>query len=370
MKLSLGKTNHRQVCSMLKLIYRNPGINRKQVGESLCIDRAMVTHIYNYLVEQGWLIEQESSLKRLPLVLNHNRIYVAGVELQPEFQVIIVSNIKGEIVFEKQFHEKIMDCKEFCQTKMIPVLESCGYDIFACGLAIPGIVFSEENIVRRSVPFELQSEIVVPKTITINSKEIPLFVENDVRCWGWGRVAFNKETSPFFVFLQHFIDSADNPETFSRITGGSSFFSDAKPCVGSHGCAGEVPGIFRISDFQDMHVPEESRNRMKTNRIFMEKYLKNMAMCISYFSNAFDVNKVYIDGFENMDIDFLKDKIQEYGNQYRFYPELQDFDVVVCENDIRTTALGACGFVLERLIVKPCETESLESLIFPKKAEN
>ncbi len=367
MKLSLGKTNRRQVCSMLKLIYRNPGINRKQLGEALCIDRAMVTHIYNYFVENNWVIEQESAMKRLPLVLNYNRIYVAGVEIQPEYQVVIISNMKGDIVFEQVFNEKITDIPQFVLQTLFPLLENSGYEISGIGLAVPGIIISDENKIYRSVPFGLKEEILLPKEVVLNGNPVPVFLDNDVRCFGWGRVAFNKEYEPFFVFIQHFLDDPENPEKFCRITGGSSFFLNSKPCTGSHGCGGELPGQFRINDYREMHVPEEKRNLMKADRESMEKFLRNMAMAVAYFSNTFDVGRAYIAGFENMDVDFLRAKIDEYVSEYRFYPEIQNLDVVFCKSDLRQTALGACGFALEELIVKPCDTESVDSLLFPKK---
>lgn len=367
MKLSLGKTNYRQVCSMLKLVYRTPGINRKQLGEALCIDRAMVTHIYNYLVEQGWLIEQESALKRLPLILNTSRIYVAGVEIQPEFQVIIVSDIAGRIVYEKKLNEKISDLTHFFKETVINSLAECGCEVAAIGLGIPGIVLSSENKVLRSVPFGLTEEVQFPEEITINEKTIPVFVENDVRCWGWGKVAFQKDFSTFIVFLQHFIDDPKDPSKFCRITGGSALFMNAKPVTGSHSCAGELPGLFRIEDYKANHVPEIKRLDMKNDRASMEKYLKNMAITIAIFSNTLDAGKVFISGLENMDVDFLKSKINQYFSEYRFYPELQKLDVDFCLPDYRSTALGACGYVLEQLIVAPCDSEAVDSKLFPKK---
>ena len=369
MKLSLGKTNHRQVCSMLKLIYRNPGINRKQLGEALCIDRAMVTHIYNYLVEQGWLIEQESAMKRLPLVLNYNKIIAAGVELQPEYQVLVISNLKGDILFEKKFRDTIKNPFDFIKNRVIPILEESKYAVFALGIAIPGIIISDENKILRSVPFELTSTITIDNTISVCGKDIPVFIDNDVRCWGWGKVSFDKENGPFLVMRQHFIENQEDSTQFSRIAGGSAFFQNSKPSTGAHGCAGELPGIFRLNDYKSLHVSEDCRKVMMTNREYMLKYLNNMALCISYFSNTFDVSKTFVSGFENIDVDYLQKKTMEYISEYQFYPELQNMDIIFCDNNPYEVALGACGFVFDTLIVKPCESESVVSLLFPKKSD-
>jgi len=366
MQLSLGKTNYRQVCSVLKLVYQNPTINRKVIGETLAVDRAMVTHIYNFLVENGWLIEQESTLKRLPLVLNENKILSAGVEIQPEYQVLVISNMRGKVLFERRFSEQVSDINLFLAQKIIPVLESSGLDVAGIGIGVPGIVLPSERKILKSVPFGNGNEIQLPEFLTIKNQKIPLFLDNDVRCFGWGRVAFEKENGPFMVFLQHFMDSPENPELIQRISGGSSYFFGGKPSVGANGCGGELPGIFRIGEFHDLHIVEKDRAQMKNNIELQEKFLNNFALTVSYFATVFDVEKVILAGFENINVDYLVSKIEKYSSEYRFYPEFQKFETVLEKDNVTKTAYGACGLVFEELIVRPCENASIESIIFSK----
>ena len=47
--MAFGKTKYWQICSILKLIYQKPGITRKELSNLLCVDKAMITHIINYL---------------------------------------------------------------------------------------------------------------------------------------------------------------------------------------------------------------------------------------------------------------------------------------------------------------------------------
>ena len=368
MQLSLGKTNHRQVCTMYKLIYQNPNINRKVICDTLAIDRAMVTHIYNYLVEHGWVIEQESTLKRLPLVLNENKIYAAGVEIQPEYQVLVITNLRGKVLFEKRFTEVVRDIAGFLKNTISPAIESIGLTVSGLGVALPGIVVPSERKILRSVPFGADAEVQLPENIIINNEPVPLFLDNDVRCWGWGRVAFNKETEPFFVFLQHFIDSKDNSDLINRISGGSSYFANGKPCIGANSCGGELPGIFRIEEFRSLHIGEDERKTLKSNKENQEKFIKNYALIVSYLATVFDVKKVYLAGFENFDKASLIHKIEKYSSEYCLYPEFQKHEIVFENDDATKTAYGACGLVFEELIVRPCETESIDSRIFPKKA--
>lgn len=361
MEISLGKTNHRQVCSMLKLIYQNPGINRKALVESLCIDRAMVTHIYNYLVSQGWLLEQESTQKRLPLLLNENRIYAAGVEIQPESQNLSVCNLSGKEVFQKSFEEPVTDIPSFLNDFIYPVLEKLDLEVAGIGLALPGICNKEDNKILKSFPFNISDPVTFPTEVTVKGKNIPLFVDNDVRCWGWGKIAFQKEKNSFFVFSQHFIDDKEDESRFSRITGGGAFFMDGKPVTGANGCAGEMPCVFRFDDFRNFFIPLEDRYNMKSKKETREEYLKSIGLTVSFISTILDFKKVFISGFENMPKPLLRTLIDRGFSQYRFYPELQNVEVVFEDDYQYTTAKGACGLVLEELIVRPCEKEELVS---------
>lgn len=366
MTLSLGKTNLRQVCGVLKLIYRCPEINRKALGEQLGVDRAMITHIYNYLVENKWIIEQNSPLKRLPLILNKDRLYSAGVELEPEYQVIVISNLRGEVVYKKYLHEKITDLVTFFYETVLSVIADSEYKVAGIAVAIPGIVNSTENKIIRSVPFNLKEEIQFPEEVDFLSERIPVYIENDVRCWGWGKVAFLQESKPFFVIKQHFITDENDEHKIARISGGGAFFTDFKPSAGGHGCAGELPFMFRLDDYKDMHVSEDERRDLMTNRESMEKFLKNCALTISYLSNVFDVSRVFIEGFENMDTAYLLGKVRKYLEEYRFYPDIQKTDIILEAPDLNRGAYGATGFVFEKLIVEPFDTNSIESRLFKK----
>ena len=100
--MAIGKTKYWQICSILKLIYQNPGITRKELSNLLCIDKAMITHIVNYLTADEWLIKQNHFAKKIPLSLNENRLYVAGIEIQPEYQRLAVCNINGTILYKNK----------------------------------------------------------------------------------------------------------------------------------------------------------------------------------------------------------------------------------------------------------------------------
>jgi DNA-binding MarR family transcriptional regulator len=367
MKLTLGKTNYRQICSILKLIYQYPNITRKELGEILSIDRAMVTHILKYLIADGWLVEQNASEKRLPLTLVPTRLYAAGVEIQPEYQQLVVSSIDGKIVFKKSSKKKITDITSFIEEEVKPVLKKMPVSIAGLAVAVPGICNAQANEIIRSVPFEQASPVKIETPL--DSTDIPVFVENDVRCWGWGKVAFEKQYDDFLVLLHHFIDDPNNRNRYKRISAGAAFFSKGTPLEGAHRCAGELPGFFRIDEYRstDNYIPYSKRLEMKHMPKVQEKFIKDMAITASYLSTIVDVQTVYVTGFENIAPSSIEEKIQRYMNQYHFYPDLQQ-TIVKCEKNSKTeTALGACGLVFENLFVKSCENEVPQSRLIKQK---
>ena len=354
---------------MLKLIYQRPGITRKDVGDTLCIDRAMVTHIFNYLVSNNWVVSQESTAKRLPLVLNKDRIYAAGIELQPESQVITVANLSGELVFTKSFSDNIEDINGFLTQKALPVLAGSGYKLAGIGIAVPGIVRQTDNTILRSVPFTQSEALQLPESYEINGEEIPVFIDNDVRCWGWGKVAFEKERDDFLVVIQHYIEDKNDADSFSRISGGASIFINGNPWRGAHGCAGELPVFFRLEEFgpKGLHIPYDKKLRMKNDPETKNGVFKNAAMIVSYIATVCDVKKVYLSGFEVFDSIDLHRQLQTYLAQYRFYPDFQSTDIFIQKSRSSDTARGAAGFVFEELIVRPTENEELESRLIVRK---
>lgn len=368
MGLSLGKTNYRQICQTLKLVYQYKNMTRSKISHTLDIDRAMVTHIYHYLLENGWIEEQPTNLKKIPLKLKEDRLFAAGLELQPEYQILTICNLGGKIVFSHEWNEEIKDISDFILTKVCTILETTDIKTAGIAVAVPGICDNEKSLILKSVPFDIENEIKIPEEICIKGESIPVFVENDVRCWSWGKVSFDKEYDNFISVIQHFIDDENDETKFARISGGSALFADGKPLTGAHGCAGELPNLFRLKEFRrsENFMPYEKRLGMRTNSKAAEQVLKNMAITISYISTVFDAKKIFLNEFATISNEHFKETIKSYLEQYEFYPDLQQVELVIEHSSKESTARGACGLVFEELFVRVCESETLESRLISK----
>ena len=361
--MTFGKTKYWQICSILKLIYQNPGITRKELSCLLSIDKAMVTHIINYLTSDNWLIKKDPFAKQIPLHLNADRLYVAGVEIQPEYQHLVICNIQGAILFKKSWAFSQPEISDFINKELTETINKCAYDVFAVGLAIPGVCDTENNRIIASNPFKIEAPTELPKTI--GKKQIPIFIENDTRCLGWNKVSFEKDFGNFLLTVYQCIDNPENQDEYVRISNGVSFFSKGTSWAGAHNCAGEIPDLFSIKEYAagNNFIPYCEKLKMKNNPQTQANVLRNIAIISSYTSTLFDSEKLYI-YISGMNVDNNYTEILEhYVNRFHFYPSVQNTEIITESLDSTLISKGACGFLFETLFVRPCDRDIPKSLL-------
>ncbi len=366
--MAIGKTKYWQICSILKLIYQNPGITRKELSTLLCVDKAMITHIINYLTADNWLTKQNQFAKKIPLFLNENRLTVAGVEIQPEYQRFAVCNIKGTILYQKEWNYQRPEISDLLFGEITNTINKCGFDIFALGLAIPGVCDNCNKQIIASNPFGIKIPRELPKTI--GEKQIPLFIENDTRCLGWNKVAFDKDFGNFLLVVYQCIENPQNKDEYIRISNGMSLFSKGNSWAGAHNCAGEIPDLFNIKEYVGEHnfVPYSEKLKMKNNPEIRSNVLRNIAIRSSYTSTLFDTEKLYI-YISGLDAgNDYPDLLKSYMDKFHFYPTVQNTEIVTEALESFTVARGACGFVFENLFVHSCGRDIPQSLIIKAKS--
>ena len=235
------------------------------------------------------------------------------------------------------------------------------------GLAIPGVCDNENKRIIASNPFGIKIPRELPKTL--GEKEIPLFLENDTRCLGWNKVAFEKDFGNFLLVVYQCIENPQNKDEYIRISNGLSLFSKGNSWAGAHNCAGEIPDLFSIKEYVGEHnfIPYSEKLKMKNNPQLKATVLKNIAIRSSYTSTLFDTEKLYtyISGLDvgNDYTDILK----SYMDKFHFYPTVQHTEIVTSTLESFTIAKGACAFVFENLFVHPCDRDIPQSLIIKAK---
>jgi glucokinase-like ROK family protein len=146
--------------AVLDLIRFTPGgISRVELAQKLSLTRAAVTSIVNDLMEADLIHEVESrvaSSGRPPILLsvNADRGLVAGIDMGATHLTIILANVSGQVIAEKEVPFDIAQGPEACLSQADSLLKEllAGVqrglgDLSAVGVGVPGPIVSEAGMV-------------------------------------------------------------------------------------------------------------------------------------------------------------------------------------------------------------------------------
>lgn len=344
-----------QLSSILRGLYRNPGITRMELSKNLKMDKSMVTRHINFLRQKGFIKKTNPKEKQIPIRLQEDNILVAGVEIQPEFQSCIISNLKGDILSQKDWSNPISNIREFIDTELTDYINSSEYSLKAIGIALPGPYQSATNTLLGSQPFGLSKPIQLPKLL--KNCDCPVYYENDARCCGWGIVSFKKERENFVLILSKLeeIKGGATPEESKRPVLGFALFLNQKIREGSHSCAGDCSGMFKHSNKYKgyEHINHIDRIKMKTDPEMLDKTIREYARLISFIANFLDLGKIYVGGMLEEFKDVIEKRFAHYLLKNSSYPHIQKTEIAYTEFGEMSIAHGAAGFALETLFSEP-----------------
>ncbi len=348
-----GKVTIWQMSSILRMIYKNPGIIRSELSKTLNMNKSIATQLTSFLEENGWIQCLDLQTKKQPLGIKPDRLYIAGVEIQPEYCGLVICNLEGKKVYEKNWKLESHDLSSYLNIVLPYNLLESGYSIGALGIALPGIVDSASHTLLASQPFRVTSPVILPEKI--GTKDFPVFYDNDTRCIGWGLVSFKRENSNFYLHYMNLVEHDPPTDEFSRIIHGTALFLDQKAFEGSHHCTGEVrmQSHLAYTDGKQQFGDYVTRLKMKSNPDVFKKYLRSLSFDISYISALLDVDKVYIVGsLRNYKDELTKDFLEMIG-QISYYPSLHKITIEFPEYTNDSMSLGAAGMAIERLFSIP-----------------
>lgn len=351
--LGKGKITIWQTSSILRHIHKKPGITRAELSTALKIDKSATSNITSFLEQNGWISCDRSGGKNLPLVLNHKRLTIAGVLIQPEFCTLVICDLSGTVLHEETWREKNASL-ETILTVVIPYrLHVSGFRIDALGIALPGIVDENERVLLASQPFGIDSPLRLPDRV--GSRDFPVFFANDAQCIGWGQVSFAQETEDFFLHYLSFVENEPPSDSFARIIHGSALFFGGSAFTGSHKCAGElrIKSHLSFAGSGERYIDHQTRLKMKTDREVMDRYFDGIAFNIAYAAMFIDVPKIYLFGsLEGRGSEF-GGKIASLARKISYYPGLQKVSVMYPGLKDSTIPTGACAMAIERLFSLP-----------------
>ncbi len=150
-----------------QLIWKTPGISRVDIARELNLYRSTVTNIISSLIDNEVVYEGEegsgmSRGGRKPITLHLNERFgiVAGFDIQPSHYRLVLLDITGRTLFEEQGKLPEVDFDSIIVFLMDIVLSEAqriALPLLAVVAGIPGIVESENGIIRYAEPFGLRN---------------------------------------------------------------------------------------------------------------------------------------------------------------------------------------------------------------------
>ncbi len=227
--------------AVLQTLYREGSVSRARLTEVTKMSPATITRIIAELIEQRVIIEErigESNGGRRPIILrlNYDQLFVVGVQILRNRVALAISDIKGKMIVKKVFQQYSLEPDSLfneISVELESLLKNAQIDkeyLLGVGIAIAGIVDSENGILMRSVNLGWREVEVAEKLEKMLN--IPVFVENDANAAALAEMWFGgaKEISSM-MYIQ----------TTSGV--GSGIVYDRRLLTGSRGMAGEIGHI-------------------------------------------------------------------------------------------------------------------------------
>ncbi|SFJ17862.1 ROK family transcriptional regulator [Thermoflavimicrobium dichotomicum] len=157
-KMNIELMRRFNTVSVLKAIHRYGPIARADIGNLLNLSRPSVSEIVSNLIQEGWVREREAEKggrgrRPIPLEINPYGKYVIGVQLGAFQVIVVICNLRAEILAERCFPvlqeqepEQILSMT--CQLihQMIEQLSLSKEQLLGIGVAMHGIVDAKTGV--------------------------------------------------------------------------------------------------------------------------------------------------------------------------------------------------------------------------------
>jgi len=357
-KDSLTKLNRMSYNKLLVLrtLWQKRVATNNNLARIIKVERTTVVHIIKNLLELELIIPAEKSSstpnggrKAIKYSINKKFCRVLGIEIQPEFFRSVLLDLKGNIVWKYELKIKGTKNFEMLFFQVIKEIEEkiCkDSPIIGISVGLPGWIDTKNNFVNYSVLHKLKKYDFHKK---ISSKfDIPIMIENDANCCGWGEISNNKKkTANFLYILGEFHKNKMNE---SRIGIGLGVVLNGKIYYGSDFSAGSFKSVFwsKSKDHQ-FGLSNQKMANLGRNEELQRDFLRELLQNISVLIPVLNPSHIYFGGdlkkFEKMIFSILK---EDLNNNYIGSNECTT-KMKISKLDDYGVAFGAAWMFLEEL---------------------
>ena len=370
--LSANGLNYQRV---LRSIWLNEGISRREIADLLGLDKSTITNITASLQKDMIIVEQEEGEAgpqggRKPIKLKINRTFcaAAGIDVQPESCNVVCTNPFGELLFSKRIDADISAghfSKVFAE--IVAELESklgdMGIALAGIGLGLSGIVDPGKGVILESIPLGVTAEYELMDELSAYT-DIPVMIDNDGNCCCWGELVFNR-TEKLQDFICCLIEFREH-----RTAIGMGIVIDGKVHYGRNYSAGEFRSIFAGEDTNGQTLSAAGGNTaIHHDSALFQEFAEELGRNLALLVNTFSLSDCFIGGDLNAEQTAVLSRVlkQEFDRNWSYAGDS------ACR--IRTSSIGdnavaygAASMIIDRLFRIPdFREQGSEDLIYPIK---
>ncbi|MEG3111400.1 MULTISPECIES: ROK family transcriptional regulator [Pantoea] len=350
---------------ILRLIVENAPISQSDLKVRSGLSMSTVSQATNRLLAQE--VVQELGLRRVSmgrpktlLGLNPDRASVIGIQLNAERNLIVTTDLNGNLLGEQQMPSGAMTPRQLgdALAKFLRSVE--GKRVGAIGLALSGLVDAENGYCIRSKVLDWDN---VPIARLLEERfSLPVFIENDANAMAMAALVFGQLGTAQSAIIA----------TYGKGIG-AGIVLNRQLYRGRHGKAGEIgnallgDGSMRLleevasskailqrvaRDEQDEALTLQALDLRPTPDVLaaLEEAGRELGISLANLSVAYDPDVVYLAMEPHMASRILLDHITQSFQAYRLKltPQMTPLQFLTESN--RMWALGAAGFAINKLL--------------------
>lgn len=349
---------------ILRLIVENAPISQSDLKVRTGLSMSTVSQATNRLLAHE--VIQELGLRRVSmgrpktlLGLNPDRASVVGIQLNAERNLIVMTDLNGNLLSEQQIPSGAMTPRQLSDAlaKFLRGVE--GKRVGAIGLALSGLVDAEQGVCIRSNVLDWDN---VPIAQLLEARfDLPVFIENDANAMALAAMVFGQLGNVQSAVIA----------TYGKGIG-AGILLDRQLYRGRHGKAGEI-GHALLGDGSLRLLEEVASSRAVLQRICgpeatsatlksldsnptpealeaLEEAGRHLGISLANLSIAYDPDVVYLAMEPQMASRILLDHITLNFQAYRLKLTPQTTPLQFLTESSRMWALGAAGFAINKLL--------------------
>ena len=365
--IMIGKVQAQYFSQLLQIIRDNPGTSRVQLAQSMGLDRSSITNLINALLDHGLLrhsdgsqVGEKSGRRQIPLELHADYGVLAGIQVQQDSCVAVLTNLTGRVLYIKKevvdisgdnVSEILLKAIELCKTEA----GSLDTSLLGLGVGITGIVDYHRGMIVQSKPLYVFEPLEILPVLQAGNN-FPVYIDNDTNCCSWGVLAFSAERN-IRDFLYVLLELEDDPRlatSYKRMSTGWAFALNGTVYYGDSGSAGEFKSFLARTHSEDQFsIDYRTRLTMKSNAAVRGAFMEELARNIAFTANILNLSHIFLGGNLDTMSSELSGIIQREVNINWLYNGKVDLDLRFSGTEAYPVAVGAAGLAAERLFEIP-----------------